>query len=194
MVQTLKLQGQFVNIGEELASIEEFILGEGVYEEKGKVRASQIGKVFYDMINRRVNVISLISNNYNRIKKAKYLVGQVINTKDELAIIYINLIDDTKISSGIHVRVHVSEASNKYISTIREAMKVGDIVRLKLLNHTPPLFGTIKQNSLGVLIAFCGNCGEKMKKENDENVRCPVCNNVERRKLTQFNREKQRSK
>ncbi|MEM0263358.1 MAG: RNA-binding protein, partial [Saccharolobus sp.] len=46
------MQGELVLPGEEIAVIEEFIPSDGTYESNGIIRASVIGKIFYDMLNR----------------------------------------------------------------------------------------------------------------------------------------------
>ncbi|AWR97657.1 RNA-binding protein [Acidianus sulfidivorans JP7] len=178
-------QGDLIYPGTLLAVEEEFSAGEGSYEENGNIRAAVAGKVFYDMISRRSNVLPSKKTLYTSLKKAKYVYGIVTSIKEETANISINSIEDTFISpiSGI---LHVTQISNKYIKNITDAIKIGDIIKAKPITFTIPVFLTLKGKDLGVILAQCSICGHIMIKSDEEHLKCPNCGNIEQRKIGSY--------
>ncbi|ARM76363.1 exosome complex RNA-binding protein Csl4 [Acidianus manzaensis] len=178
-------QGDLICPGTLLAVEEEFSAGEGSYEENGNIRAALAGKVFYDMISRRSNVLPSKKTLFTSLKKAKYVYGIVTSIKEETANITISSIEETFISpiSGI---LHVSQTANKYIKTITDAIRTGDIIRAKPITYTTPVFLTLKGKDLGVIIATCSICGHLLIKADEEHLKCPNCGNIEQRKIGNY--------
>ena len=178
----MRKQGELLLPGDELNVLEEFIPGEGTYEENGIVYASVVGKAFYDMINRRVNSIAFKKPGLMGIKKAKYVLGVVTMLKEDLATVNITSIEEKQIEP-ITGFLHISQVTNKFLNSISEAVRVGDIIRAKPLNYSIPIALTVKQRDLGVVFARCSICGTKMVKHDEEHLRCPNCGNIESRKV-----------
>jgi exosome complex component CSL4 len=178
----LRKQGELLLPGDELNVLEEFVPGEGTYDKDGKVYSSVVGKAFYDMINRKVNSITFKRPGIVMIKKAKYVLGIVVGLKEDSALVNIYSIED-KQTESITGYLHISQITNKYLNSISEAVKVGDIIRAKPLNSTIPIALTLKQRELGVVYAKCSICGTKMTKHDEEHLRCPNCGNIESRKI-----------
>ena len=179
----MKKQGELVLPGDEMSVIEEFMPGEGTYEYQGVVYASVVGKVFYDMINRKSNSISFKKPGILALKKAKYVLGVVTAIKEDYATVAVYSIEEKPLSVPLTAYLHISQITNKYLNSITEAVKVGDIIRARTLNFSLPLQLTIKQKDLGVVYAKCSICGTKMIKMDEEHLKCPSCGNVESRKL-----------
>ncbi|EZQ06950.1 MULTISPECIES: exosome complex RNA-binding protein Csl4 [Acidianus] len=181
----MRTQGEITFPGEELGVIEEFIPGENTYEEDGFIRSASVGKVFYDMINRRSNVISTKKSAISGLKKARYVYGTVISIKEDSALVNISSIEDKFVTliSGI---LHVSQVSGKYIETITDAVKLGDIIRAKPITFASPVYLTLKGKDLGVVLASCSICGHLMIKADEEHLKCPNCGNVEKRKIGNY--------
>ncbi|MEM0173332.1 MAG: exosome complex RNA-binding protein Csl4 [Sulfolobaceae archaeon] len=179
----MRKQGELVLPGEYLNVLEEFTVGDGVYEINGIVRASVIGKIFYDMINRRANVIVIKRPIFQDLKRAKYVIGQVISIKEDIAYVNIHSIEERYLTTNITGYVHISQITNKYVNNILDMLKVGDIIKAKPLANIIPIPLTIKQKDLGVIYARCSVCGSTLVKRDEEHLICPNCNNVETRKL-----------
>lgn len=179
----MKNQGELALPGDDLAVIEEFISGEGVYEEDGVIRSAVVGKIFYDMINRKGNVISLKKPKLLLLKKAKYLIGRVDSVKEDLANVSIYSIEDKLLNEPLSGILHISQVSNKYIQSITDAVKPSDIIKVKPITFSIPIALTIRQKDLGVILARCSRCGAYMVKQDEEHLKCPVCGNVESRKI-----------
>ncbi|AAY79593.1 conserved Archaeal protein [Sulfolobus acidocaldarius DSM 639] len=169
--------------GEELSVIEEFTTGEGTYEFNGTVYSSVVGKAFYDMINRKVNSIGFKKPGILSLKKSKYVLGIVVGIKEDSAIINIQSLEDKSLVTTLSGYIHISQISSKYLNTISDAMRVGDIIRAKPINYIIPVPLTIKQRDLGVISAKCSICGSPLQRQDEEHLKCPDCGNIETRKL-----------
>ncbi len=182
----MRKQNEFVFPGDELAVIEEFTPGENTYEVDGQVRSSALGKVFYDMINRRSNVLTLKKPLLSTLKKARYVYGVVVGVREDSAMVSISSVEEKFISPSLSGFLHVSQISNKFIEKITDYVKAGDIIRAKPMTYYIPLSLTIKGKDLGVVYAQCSICGTVLVKQDDEHLRCPNCGNIERRKLGNY--------
>ncbi len=182
----MRTQGDISLPGEELAVIEEFMSGDGTYEINGVVRSAVIGKIFYDMLNRKSNVLPIKKVLINNLKKAKYVIGIVNSTREDLASVSIIGIEERKLQSPLSAYLHISQILNKRLNTINEAVKVGDVIKAKLISFSIPLSLTIKGKDLGVIYAKCSRCGAVLVKQDENNLKCNVCGNIEQRKIGSY--------
>jgi len=182
----MRKQGELVLPGDYLNMLEEFIVGDGVYEINGMVRSTVIGKIFYDMINRRANVIMIKRTVFQDLKRAKYVIGQITSIKEDIAYVNIYSIDEKNLATPITGYIHISQISNKYINNILDMIKTGDIIKAKPLNNYIPIPLTIKQKDLGVIYAKCSVCGNVLVRKDEEHLICPNCSNMESRKIGSY--------
>ncbi|MEM0164261.1 MAG: exosome complex RNA-binding protein Csl4 [Saccharolobus sp.] len=180
------MQGELVLPGEEIAVIEEFIASDGTYESNGIIRASVIGKIFYDMLNRKSNVLGIKKVIIQTLKKVKYVIGIVTSVKDDIATVSIISLEEKEISTPISAYIHISQISNKKLNSINEAIKTGDIIKAKLLSYTFPLSLTVKSKELGVIYAKCSICGGLLIRQDENNLKCEKCGNIEQRKIGSY--------
>ncbi len=176
-------QSEFVLPGEELGVIEELTAGEGAYEENGVVRVAVPGTTFIDMINRKGNVINQKRPGLLALKKAKYVYFLVEQVREDIAIGTIVGIDEKPVQSHLSAYIHISQIVNAKVERITDYMKAGDIIKAKPLAFYLPAPLTLKQKDLGVVYARCSICGAEMRPIDEGHLRCPVCKNVESRKL-----------
>lgn len=179
----MRNQSEFVLPGDELGAIEELSTGEGTYEENGTVRAAIVGTTFIDMINRRGNVINQKRPGLLALKKAKYVYFLVEQLREDVALGTIVGIDEKPVQSHLSAYIHISQIVNARVERISDYLRPGDIVKAKVLAPYLPVPLTIKQRDLGVVYARCSRCGTEMRQTDEEHLRCPVCKNVETRKL-----------
>ncbi len=180
MASTKKL----VSPGDELGVEEEYFTGPGTYiDRKGKIRSQLLGKVLIDIVNRRI-IVKHIKGKPRIPRQGDIVIGIVESVSNDLAFIDITSIENTNIKStdftGI---IHISQASKEYLETMYDALRVGDVIRAKVLNNSNPYQLTIKDPNLGVIAAFCTKCGSLLKKQDDRLI-CPVCGNIEKRKTS----------
>ncbi|MEL9970615.1 MAG: exosome complex RNA-binding protein Csl4 [Metallosphaera sp.] len=176
-------QGDLTTPGELLGVIEEFTPGEGCYEHQGQVRAAVVGKVFYDMINRKSNIIPERKSLSFKLRKAKYVYGVVSSLKEDYAIVEVSGVEERFINPSITGYLHISQVAQKHVKDLRDAIRPSDVIKAKPISFTYPLQLTLRGRDLGVIIAYCSVCGTLMIKADEEHLKCPNCNNVEPRRI-----------
>ena len=177
--------------GDKLCVIEEFMPNEGSYESvDGNVRASVIGRVQFNASSKIVKVQGF--KKLSMPLSGSFIIGVVTATKEDLAFVDILLDNDGKAFPGRFTGViHVSQAHTKFIKNIEEAIKPNDVIRAKVLTSITPYQLTLRAPNLGVIMAFCSICGNALVKKDAETLVCPICGNVEKRKIA-INYVKQR--
>jgi len=180
-----KLEGKIVLPGEPLATIEEFLPEEGVYVDNGIIRAAIYGKVKIDIRNKRIRVEPLKSA-VKVPRRGEVYYGVVSGiVREDLALI--KLVFDAQMErlSGTFTGVlHLSQASDRRIESLYQVVRLGDFVRVQVISEYPLLL-TIKQPQLGVVMAFCSNCGDILyRKPGFDHLICKRCGNKELRKVS----------
>jgi len=171
-----------VTPGDFLCVEEEYIPSQGAYSDDGNVRAYVVGRPIIDRISRRVRVKPV--KRLQILQAGDTVIGAVINVREDLA--YVKILGTASGSlfknpfSGL---LHVSQISPTRISTIIDAVRIGDIIKAAVLNSTPPFILTTKDPNLGVILAFCSKCGATLVRDGNRLI-CPNCGNVEQRKLS----------
>ncbi len=174
-------QNNIVLPGEKLCVEEEYIPSVGTYGEDGIVRAAIIGRVKYDIINRRVYIKPI--KNPIIPKTGDIVIGVVKQMRDELAIINIVGYDINNLFKHSFTGIlHISQIAETRIPTLYDVIRIGDIVRAKVLNNYIPILLSIKEPRLGVVQAYCSRCGSPLVKLGDK-LQCSFCGNIENRKI-----------
>ena len=182
-----RLEGLRVFPGDPLCTIEEFSPGDGVYvDDKGVVRAAVAGVVRLDRAARRISVEPL-SAKPRMPRRGRHVYGVVLGVpREDLALVKIfadeRMVPYNGFFNGV---VHISQASDKMIKSIYDAIKPGDIVKALVLSPTPPYMLSLKRPQEGVVLAFCSNCGAPLYKPQGRSdvLICKRCGNTERRKI-----------
>ncbi len=177
--------GDFVVPGDFLATTEEFVPGEGAYEEEGKVYSSCTGVVLVDVRTKRISVFSKTATP-PVMKRGDVVVVRVEEVKDQSANVSIGVLrgyEDRQLPLPDAGVIHVSEVRDGYVRDLSKEFKAGDIVRAKALDtrRTPIRLSTVGED-LGVIMAVCSRCRMPLDKD-DSKLRCKNCGNVEFRKL-----------
>ncbi|MCW4010866.1 MAG: exosome complex RNA-binding protein Csl4 [Candidatus Bathyarchaeota archaeon] len=176
--------GALVIPGERLGVIEEFIPDSGTYVRDGVIYSKIIGRALMDMLNRRVSVYPLTEGAVVP-KIGATVVGQVGNAQSDNVLVRIFQVGNkTKMSGVFGGILHISDVSDRYIDSMSEVCKSGDIIRAKVISEKNQIFHlSTSDNNLGVLHAFCSLCGNLLEQRRHE-MYCTKCGNVERRKTT----------
>ncbi len=184
MVEERKyISGRIVLPGEKLCVVEEFIPGEGTYEDNGLVYSKVTGRVLYDFVAKKVTVIPLRKT--KQPPKPNTIVYAVVTSvKEDAAFLKIFADDKKRLFTGPFTGIlHVSQVSTNYVKTIIDAVKVGDVVKAKVLTANSPFQLTTRSAKLGVVYAQCSKCGTVLVKRNNK-LLCPKCGHVEQRKMS----------
>lgn len=170
--------------GEAICVIEEFLPGNWVYEDDGIVRAAVVGKVIPDLRLRTVNLKPHVKIP-QLPTKGDVVYGIVTVLHDELAIIKIFASESgRKYINPFTGTIHITQVQESYVKNFYEVLAVGDIIKAKVLNNSTPYSAAIKEQKLGVVMAYCTICGSPMRKHQSDTLKCSKCGNVEKRKLS----------
>ncbi|MEM1680441.1 MAG: exosome complex RNA-binding protein Csl4 [Sulfolobales archaeon] len=170
--------------GTALCVIEEFLPGSWVYEEEGVVRAAVVGKVSPDLRLRTISVKPCVKTP-QLLSKGNIIYGLVTILYEELAVIKIFANElGRRYDNPFTGLLHITQVQEGYVRNFYDVLAVGDIVKAKVLNDTTPYSITIKEQKLGVVMAYCTICGSPMRKYQSDTLKCFKCGNIEKRKLS----------
>ena len=178
-----KSSGNLVLPGERLGVIEEFIPDSGTYVKDGVIYSKIVGRALMDLLNKRVSVYPLTDRAVVP-KVSATVIGQVGNAQSDNVLVRILKVSTTKkklsgVFSGI---LHISDVEDRYVDSMNEVCKPGDIIRAKVISEKNQIYHlTTVDKDLGVLYAFCSLCGNLLEQRKYE-MRCPKCGNIEKRK------------
>lgn len=144
-----------VKPGTPLAYSEEFLPGDGTYDDGEQIRAAVFGDQHVDPENMTLTVRPF-GKQISAIERGDIVVGRISYTKPELASVQILAIrgKEGSILQQVEGTLHVSKVDNRYIKDLQHEVAVGDIIRAKVigLRGGPQL--AIDKPDLGVVRAF----------------------------------------
>lgn len=174
--------GHLVLPGERLGVIEEFIPDSGTFVVDGVIYSKIIGRALMDLVNRRVSVYPLI-NGAVTPKVSSVVIGQVGNAQSDNVLVKIFTVGRKKISGTFGGILHVSDVSDRYVNSMSDVCKPGDIIKAKVISEKNRIYHlSTNDKGLGVMYAFCSRDSTLLVPERYE-LRCPKCGNIERRKM-----------
>ncbi len=175
--------GHLVLPGERLGVIEEFIPDSGTYVKDGVIYSKIVGRALMDLLNKRVSVYPVV-NGAMVPKVGTVVTGQVGNAQSDNVLVRIFKVGSKKITGVFTGILHVSDVSDRYINSMNEVCKPGDIIRAKVISDKNQIYHLATQDkNLGALYAFCSRCGNLLELQRHE-MRCTRCGNIEKRKTT----------
>jgi exosome complex component CSL4 len=173
--------GYIVLPGERLGVIEEFIPDAGTYVKDSVIYSKIVGRALMDLLNKRVSVYPLINDSITP-KVGTIVLGQVGNAQSDNALVKIFKVGNKKISGVFGGIIHISDVSDRYINSMNEVCKSGDIIRAKIISEKNQIYHlTTQDKNLGVIYGFCSRCSTVMNLDRYE-MRCPKCGSIEKRK------------
>jgi exosome complex component CSL4 len=174
--------GHLVLPGERLGVIEEFIPDSGTYEKNGVIYSKIVGRSLLDLQNRRVSVYPVVSGVVVP-KVGTVVIGQIGNAQSDNVLVKIFRIGNKKLSGNFGGILHVSDISDRYVDSMSDVAKPGDIVRAKVISDKNQIFHlSTNDKSLGILYGFCSRCGTLLE-QHGYDLKCPKDGNVETRKI-----------
>ena len=177
-----KSSGHLVVPGERLGVIEEFIPDSGTYVKDGVIYSKIVGRELLDLLNKRVSVYPLTEGAVVP-KVGTIVIGQIGNAQSDNVLVRIYKIGKKKLSGEFGGILHISDVSDRYVDSMNDVCKPGDIVRAKVISEKNRVFHlSTNDKNLGMLYAFCSRCGTLLEPQRFE-LRCPKCGNIERRKM-----------
>ncbi len=169
--------------GEEVGTSEEYIPGEGTYEEEGEIFSSRVGIVAYNDEEMVVKTEPL--NPLVEIERGDIVLGTVVMVRDTMVVVDINKIEgkNRNITGETSGTIHVSKASQAYVKDLKKEFKIGDYVRAKVMQAKPSVQLTTGYPEYGVVKALCSKCRRPMVRKGTM-VYCDNCKRTETRKIS----------
>lgn len=176
--------GTFVVPGTFLATVEEFMCGEGTYKEGGKIYSSRAGIVLVDVKGKRISVAS--KGGPPELKRGDVVIGVVEETKKQAAMVSVKLLAGSEKSlpyptDGI---IRISSVRRGFVPRLEGELREGDVVRAKVLEVRNGLIHlTLGEPDLGVILAYCSKCRGILQRAKNR-LYCRECGNMETRKIS----------
>ncbi|VVB73980.1 Exosome complex component Csl4 [uncultured archaeon] len=177
------VRGRGVAPGDIVGTEEEFLAGKGTWTDaQGNIRAAVAGEQITDA-NRQVSVVP--SNMPPDINEGTVIYARIDEMFESVAFVTVEAMASgpkprVTILSGV---IPVSEIKEAFVESIRQEMRVGDIVRAAVSKLTPfRLELTVKPQGMGVVKAYCSYDRQPMELKGGAVV-CTVCGQRETRHL-----------
>jgi exosome complex component CSL4 len=166
--------------GDKIGYAEEFVGGEGVYEENGELYAAVAGKL--RIKDRIVSVESL--KKIPEINKGDVVLGRVVDVRNSLALVELSRksgSDRALRHTGI-AALHISNVQEGYLKDLDSAVRYMDIIKAKVVDAELLKLST-KGREMGVVKAICSRCKAELVLAGDK-LKCSRCGNIENRKIS----------
>jgi len=176
--------GQLVVPGDRLGVIEEFEPGPGTYVGEGTIYSLTTGRALMDLLHKRVSVYPGVkASGVPRV--GSIVLGQVAEAQSKQATVRIFQVGNRVLSGFFTGLLHISDVSPRYVESMYDVCKAGDLIRAKVVSDRNRVFHlSTNDKDLGVVYAFCSRCGHLLSFRRMR-MRCPECGNLERRKTAQ---------
>jgi exosome complex component CSL4 len=177
--------GDTVVPGDQLCVIEELTPGFGTYEVEGIVYAATAGAVSMDLKGRSVSILGPDGKMKLALPiKGDIMIGEVGSVYEQRAELTLVKRNGADVLSGILGEVHISNVTRRYVKSMHDVLRPGDIVRGVALNtHEIPVHLSLVGPEFGVLHASCIKCGHPLTLTTYNNMFCLRCENRETREV-----------
>jgi exosome complex component CSL4 len=174
--------GRKVLPGDEVAIEEEYMSGEGTYEENGRIFASAVGELDLDATEKLARVIPF--NPPIVLMDGDVVIAKVTDTKAAMAICMVAAQEGHRreVSSETLAAIHVSKIASSYVEDTGDLLRPGDLIRATVLQSFPSVQLSTSGPHFGVLRALCTICRRPLEKRGDK-LYCTECERTETRKL-----------
>lgn len=168
--------------GEKVAAGEEFLAGDGTYEDQGDIYASQMGELDLDLRGKVARV-----RGYNppvELKVGDLVLATVEDIKPTMAILTVQTVEgiERAVTGRTEGTLHISKVSEAYTEDIREEFRSGDLVRARVLQVKPSIQLATNEDPLGVVRALCTRCRFPLVKK-EQGLYCENEERYESRKV-----------
>jgi exosome complex component CSL4 len=175
--------GDHVLPGVRLGVIEEFIPGEGTYQDKDDaIYATITGYVRIDMKERKISVEAKTRTPiYPR--KNDIVLGEIQNVSKKSAVVNIFKIGNEECPIHFTGFLYINNAASGYIDQMRDLYCPSDLIiaRVQQTSDGMARLSTVGSR-FGVFRASCSRCGEPLHQQGKQ-LECSECGNIERRKI-----------
>jgi exosome complex component CSL4 len=168
--------------GEVLATSEEFLAGEGTFEQDGNILASYLGKLNLDSEEMVAKVEPI--NPLVTLRVGDVVLARVQDVKSSMVLVNVFRLEGKSrgITGETFGSLHISKISEGFTQDVWKEFRIGDIIRAKVVRDKPALQLSTNQSDLGVLLGLCTKCRLPLIKK-DKSLFCENCKRNEVRKM-----------
>ncbi|MDO8124889.1 MAG: exosome complex RNA-binding protein Csl4 [Candidatus Hermodarchaeota archaeon] len=178
-------EGDSVLPGERLGVIEEYLPGEGTFQDEDDIIYATItGIVHIDMKERKISVEGSTRQPVYP-KRNDVVLGQIQHVTKKSAIINIFRIGNTECPITFSGYLFIKNTAGGYVEQMRDLFAPGDLVIARVQQQADGLarLSTVGTR-FGVFQASCSRCGEPLHLQGTR-LECTECGNFEQRKISQ---------
>ncbi len=171
---------KFVIPGDRIGLVEEYVAGNGVYEQSGEILAAVAGRVVVREKTVSVEPVKKLPC----IERDDVILGRVVDLRNSMALVELvrkKGFERSLMHTGV-AALHVSNVQKDYLKDIGDAIGYMDIVKARVIDAKNLKLST-KEVEMGVLKAICSSCRHELVRDGKV-LKCPNCGNVERRKIS----------
>ncbi|NHJ02270.1 MAG: hypothetical protein EAX86_09050 [Candidatus Heimdallarchaeota archaeon] len=165
--------------GDKIAVIEEFVPDDTCYEDEGVIYSTFLGKVNPDSKKHKISVQPL--KKYQEVKVGDMGIGLVQFIKKQIASIDVFYINNEYLPVPFSSILHVSEASRRFVRSMFEVTRPGDWIKVRIIRTMKPVYVSLVGHDLGVIIAYCVQCGYELEFKRRNTLLCPNCDTLQPR-------------
>jgi len=162
--------------GEKIAQIEEYLPGDNTYEDNDVIRATTIGDINLDSVERLASI-----NRQKQItvpKVGDIIIGVVEANLPSMIAIMIKYVNGKKVNADLECVCVTRHIRKKNIALAK------DVVKAEIISHiNGTIHASIDSQDLGVLFTKCRKCFGTVVKMRDA-VKCKDCGWIDDRKLS----------
>jgi len=169
--------------GEEVAVVEEFIPGEGTYEENGRIFSALLGELELDHEEKIAKVVA--KNPPVTLKIGENVFCEVTDVRTSMAICEVVAVEgeERTVAGDTNGTIHISKVSSEYTQEVGRELRPSDIIRAKIIQVKPSIQLSTVGPHLGVVRALCKRCRAPLKRKG-KGLYCETCDRTEYRKTS----------
>lgn len=163
--------------GDEIAVAEEFLPGDGAYEENGTVFAARLGWLKLDTGDFKASV-EAVTDVPAVLKPGDVVIGTVESIRTSMAIVQVQKLasnTDRSVAGDTNGTLHVAKVADAYIESLDDAFHLKDILRAQVTSVDPSIQLSTVGAHLGVLKSYCPRCRTAMSRVTSTSLVCPEC-------------------
>ncbi len=171
--------------GDVIGASEEYMAGEGTYEERGKIFAAITGKVEINKEDRTVRVLPMMKTP-PVLKVGDIVVGRVVDLKNAVVLVDIARIkgyENREIANADQAAIHISNVKDSYVAKLDTEFNQQDIIKARVIDEKSLRLSTVEKD-LGVIKALCSRCRTPLLRKQHK-LECPSCERIETRKISE---------
>jgi len=168
--------------GEMIGTSEEFLPGEGTFEENGKIFSKNVGTLEINEKEKTVNVKTV--NPPVVLKNGDIVIGTIRDVKSMMAIVDVEkVVGKNRRITGENIgAVHISKIASGYVKDVGSECRMNDVIRAKVIQTVPSLQLSMVGPEFGIVRAVCEKCRMPLEKDEDK-LFCRHCERTETRKI-----------